>query len=316
MRTLITGAGGFVGAKLLERLAATLGPGDEILAADLAYADTRVAHKDIEYLTGSLTDAGTIARLTERPLDRVFHLATVAGVGSAADFAGGKRMNLDATLALIEAIRESGAVPRFVYSSSVGVYGRPLPAAVDDSTSASPSNSYGTHKLIGELLVNDYTRAGYLDGIALRFPGVVARPPGSATMLSAFLNDIFYAARDKAPFALPLAPEDATWLMSIRLVVDNLEHAAGLAPSALPARRNWNLPASLIRMDALVDALARAFGSEVRSLIRYRPDDRVRAMFSQVPMSAAGAEALGFTGDGDAEALVANVIADTPGLRA
>jgi len=314
MRTLITGAGGFVGSELLGLLLSRASAGDELVAADIGFAqDDR--RPGVVYHVGGLQEEGAIERLFERPFDRIVHLATVAGVGSE-NFDLGKATNLDATMALLEAARRSGARPRFVYSSSVGIFAAPLPAVVDDATLPVPTNSYGTHKLVVELLLTDYTRAGFIDGLALRFPGVIARPQGSTTMLSAFLNDVFYAAAAGRSFLLPLAPDDATWVMSLKLVARNLAHALELPPADLPARRYWSLPALHLTMAELVEALAERFGPRVRKLIGFAPNPELQQRFVYPPLLATGAEALGFSGDRTKQEFVDNVLATNSILAA
>jgi D-erythronate 2-dehydrogenase len=290
MKTLVTGAGGFVGSALLRRLAETRAADDVIVATDMAFAQSL---PDVQYEPGSIDDSRLMQRLiTARP-DRVFHLATVAGVQSANDFGLTKRINLDATL---------------VYSSSVGVFGSPLPTQVDDDTLPVPNNSYGVHKLACELFVADYTRAGFVDGIALRLPGILARPEGSKTMLSAFLSNVFYAARRGEIFELPLEPDDASWLMSLQCCVTNLIHASAMPATAMPSRRYWTLPALRVTMRQLVAALAEVYGPAVTELIRYAPNARARAMFAVVPLQTSGARDLGFIGDDTPVALVRNAI--------
>ena len=312
MNILVTGAAGFVGSALLRRLAASLGPRDGVVATDIGFPP-RPDLPGVQYLEGSIEDPDHLARLTEGQVDQVFHLATVAGVQSA-DFRLGKRINLDATMALLDALSRQTKPARLVYSSSIGVYGSPLPPVVDDDTLPSPPWSYGTHKLVCEYLITDYARAGLVDGVALRFPGILARPEGSATMLSAFLSNVFYAARDGRPFTLPLGPEDAVWAMSLRRCLDNVVHAAALPAQALPARRAWTLPALRVSMRELVDALAEVYGGQVLSQISYDPQPAAQALFAMPPLRAAGAEALGFVGDGGALDLVRNIIAESPEL--
>jgi D-erythronate 2-dehydrogenase len=311
MKTVVTGAGGFVGSALLRRLVAQGTADDLIVATDLTFAETLPR---IQYLAGSIDDPQLVGKLLDSRPDRIFHLATVAGVQSAADFSLSKRINFDATLALLEAVRLSKQRPRFVYTSSIGVFGSPLPQSVDDDTLPVPNTSYGAHKLACELLIADYSRAGYIEGIALRLPGILARPEGSKTMLSAFLSNVFYAARRGEAFEIPLEPEDACWLMSRHNCLINLIHAATMSAGEMPARRYWTLPALHVRMQDLVAALAEVFGSGVHTRIAYRPEPRARAMFSVVPLRAAGAERLGFVGDTSALELVRNACIDNSSL--
>jgi len=312
VRTLITGAGGFVGRGLLRRLAESRRSGDVIIATDLAFEET-VPASGIHYRAGSIADPAHLQSLLSEPVDRVFHFATVAGVQQS-DFALGKSVNLDATIALLDLLSLQEVPARLIYSSSVGVFGRPFPAVVDDDTLPAPPWSYGTHKLVCEYLITDYARAGRVDGLALRFPGIVARPEGSQTMLSAFINNLFYAARDRRDFMLPLGAEDGTWLMSLRRCLDNVSLAAELDGATLPARRAWTLPALFVTMRELVDALAETYGTRVRDCISFAPVEAVQQLFATVPLRAPGAEALGLRSDATALDLVRNVVAENPAL--
>jgi nucleoside-diphosphate-sugar epimerase len=312
MKTLVTGAGGFVGGALLRRLVETRAAGDEIIATDLRFPHTLPG---VDYVVGEIDAPRLVADLVGRQPHRIVHLATVAGVLSATDFALGKRINLDATLALLDAIRSSGHRPRFIYSSSVGVFGPPLPDSVDDDTLAVPGNSYGAYKMACELLIADYSRAGFVEGLSLRFPGILARPEGSKTMLSAFMSNVFYAARRGEPFTLPLDPDDGSWLMSLRCCVDNVVHALRMPADTLPQRRYWNLPALRVTMRELVAALAEIYGPSVCDLVGYEPVEQARKMFSQVPLRTPGAERCGFIGDRTATDLVRNSIVGNPALE-
>ncbi len=314
MRSLITGANGFVGRALLERLLRWSAADHEIVAADIGFASTSPV-RGVFYREGSLASAAFVAQLMDRPYDRIYHLATVAGVGARDDFDLGKATNLDATRMLLEAVRGAGHVPRFVYASSIGVFGPPSPKTLDDDTLPTPYTSYGTHKMIGELLVNDYSRAGFIDGLALRLAGVIARPRGSTTMLSAFFSDLFHAVAAGEPCDLPLAAADASLLMSLERTIDNLVHAGELAADAVPRRRYWSLPALLVPLGELVQQLESVYGAGSTKKVRFRPQLAVQAMFSQGPLSAAGATALGFRGDEDVGDFVRNVTASCPSLQ-
>lgn len=312
MHTLITGAGGFVGSALIEHLLRDAGPDDRILASDLAFHQGPVDPR-VQHVVGGLTERKVLEQLLSRPADTVFHLATVAGRQSVDDFALGKATNLDATIELLEGIRRQGHCPRFVFASSAAVFSSPWPEEINDATLPNPGISYATHKLVCEHLINDYSRAGFLDGLALRLPGIIARPAGSQTMLSAFLSDVFYAARAHQPFILPMAADAGTWVMSVKACVENLAHAARFT-GELPARRNWTLPALYVQMQALIDALAEFYGEHVHRLITCEGNSAVEAIFRQPPLTAEGARQLGFIGDDSVQMLIQNVISANPAL--
>ncbi len=165
MRTLVTGAAGFLGralvARLLARQQAARRSGEPYALALLDRQLTDVpSGDDVEFLAGDLTDLELVERATRRPVDCVFHLASVPGGAAERDFELGLAVNLQATIALLEGLRNRGSRPRFVFASTIGVYGAPLPERVDESTIPVPSSSYGAHKLVGEILVADYSRRG------------------------------------------------------------------------------------------------------------------------------------------------------------
>jgi nucleoside-diphosphate-sugar epimerase len=306
MKTLVTGAGGFVGRHLAIALRDRLNAKDDLVLLDIEPAGMPDTDRHgVERVLGDLGDAAFVDNLMRRGFDCIYHLATVPGRASEVDFAAGKRVNLDGTIALLEGLRQHSPGARLIYASSVSVYGTDFPPVVDDSTPVQPVLSYAAHKAVGEILVNDYTRHGFVNGLTLRLSGIVARPPASTANATAFLNDMIHAARERRPLTIPMRPEAATWLMSLQCCVENLVHAATLDFSRLPARRNWSLPALRATMAEMIAALGRKYGDEVPGLFEFSPDKRIEAMFSQPPLEAAMARSLGFRADSNVDALFA-----------
>ncbi|MGH8230393.1 MAG: NAD-dependent epimerase/dehydratase family protein, partial [Steroidobacteraceae bacterium] len=164
--------------------------------------------------------------------------------------------------------------------------------------------SYGAQKLIGEQLVADYSRRGFIDGCSLRIPGIVARPP-STGMLSGFLSDLIRELSAGREFVCPVAASGQSWLMSRPCIVDNLLHAAGLSGAQRSARRTWLLPVLHLSMSSLVQAIARRHGERVLQRVSYRPDRQLQAQFANYPpLHCPASEAAGFRHDGDAERLI------------
>jgi nucleoside-diphosphate-sugar epimerase len=183
------------------------------------------------------------------------------------------------------------------------VFGVPLPAQVDDATPPVPSMTYGTHKRMAELALADAVRRGELDAIALRLPGVVARPGPSAGFKSAFLNELFWSMQRGERLVLPVSPGATSWLMSVRRCAANLVQALGI-PVAAPV---VTLPALRVRIDELVASIASRVGSD-RLLIDYAPEPALEAQFGAYPpLLTPAADSLGFRHDGDLAALVAGV---------
>jgi nucleoside-diphosphate-sugar epimerase len=195
---------------------------------------------------------------------------------------------------------------RLVHASSIAVYGMPLPPQIDDGTQPWPTLSYGAHKLAGELLVNDLSRRGLVDGRSLRLSGVIVRPAQPNGALSAFNSDIFRETLAGRPVVSPVSPAATIWVQTIGRTVDNLLHAAALEPAAFGRQRAVLLPALACRIDEIVAAIAEVAGPEARQLVSYRPDERVEPMFGRwpKPFTATRGRDLGFTADEDLVSMV------------
>lgn len=322
MRVLVTGAGGFIGRVLVQRLLAHgLGgrPVDAVVACDLSLqglpADPRL-HR----VAGSIADAGVLEQALAQPVravqsvQTVFHLASVPGGAAEQDPVLGRRVNLDATLRLVDLLRDrapaAGPAPQLVFASTVAVYGDPLPAVVDDDTPARPAMSYGAHKLAAEILLADASRRGWIDACSLRLPGVVARPGDGAGLVSAFMSQLFWKLRDGVPIVLPVSADGSAWWISVGACVDNLLHAATLPRHAAGATCTLQMPALQLTMQQVVDALARRHGQRCRALVRYEPREAVQRLFASFPpLHTPRADALGLRHDGSADGLVARALA-------
>ena len=318
MHVLVTGANGFVGRALARRLAANarLGhaPIERLSLLDLAF-DAPPVEAFVRHLAGDMGDATWLRRsLAETPIDAIFHLASIPGGMAEQQYELARRVNLDATTVLLESgkaqVEAGGRAPVFVFASSIAVFGT-MPALVTDETLPRPLMTYGAHKLIGETLVADFSRRGWVDGLSLRLPGVLARPPARTGQLSAFMSDIIRELAAGRPFTCPTSPKASTWASSLPCVVDNLVHAATAPVVLLQVRRALTLPTLRFSMEELIDAIAAVHGTDVKTLVRFEPNERIEALFGRFPpLETPAADALGFRTDIDLATLVRRAVVD------
>ncbi len=307
MRVLVTGAGGFIGATLLQLLGEGDGIGGQTVTV-IAAVDRQLpaAAPGVQNIAGDLGDAAVRARIADFAPQVCFHLAAVPGGAAEGDPATSRRVNLDATLDLFDLL---GAMPRarppvVVYASTIAVYGSDLPALVTDTTPLRPPLIYGAHKLACEIVLADHTRRGLLDGRSLRLPGIVARPRAPSGLASAFMSDLLHALSAGEPFTCPVGPQATAWWMSARRCAENLVHAAAMDPGG-DSRRAWPLPVLRLSIAEMVQTLSRTYGVDGERLVRYAPQPALEAVFGRYPeLDDQPARALGLRDDGDAEALV------------
>ncbi len=300
LRVAVTGAAGFIGRAVVERIERgtldPLGPVGELRLNDVQ----PIAHSTATIIQGSYADADVRDRLVADGVDILFHLASLPGGAAQRDPALGRQVNLDGSLALLDAVAERG-VARVVYASSIAALGAGS-EPVNDATALRPIGSYGTHKAMVELYLADLTQRGLIDGRAVRPAGIVARPreafEGFAT---AWMSDLFHAAVEGRDIAIPVRAQAHVWLQSLDTVTDNIIHAALMPPEGLPQHRAWTLPATVVRLDELVEAMSHHGGHANTVTYGQGPVDHP-------PLDAGAALALGFITDGDTDALVAKVL--------
>jgi nucleoside-diphosphate-sugar epimerase len=303
MHILITGATGMIGRKLTSQLVIDRALGDQpiekLTLIDIVAPARPAGFSDhVKTRAGDLASPGVAEKaISERP-DVVFHLAGVVSGEAETDFEKGYRVNLDGTRALLEAIRTvgDGYKPKFVFTSSIAVFGAPFPEAIPDDFHLTPLTSYGTQKAICELLLADYTRRGLLDGVGIRLPSIVVRPGKPNKAASGFFSGIIREPLAGQEAVLPVAESVLHWHASPRSAVGFLIHAAGLTRTQLGDRVNLTMPGVCCTVGEQIAALRRIAGDKVAARIRREPDALVERIVAGWPrrFEARRSIALGF----------------------
>jgi nucleoside-diphosphate-sugar epimerase len=312
VRVVITGGCGFLGRRLATRLLARDDVAELVLFDNADPALPLPEDRRVRLATGDLADRKTVSRLVAPRTDAVFHLAAIVSAAAEADFDLGYRVNLDGTRAVLEACRALGTCPRFVFASSLAVYGGELPETVGEDTPLAPQSSYGTQKAIGELLVNDYTRKGFIDGRALRLPTVVVRPGRPNRAASTFASSMIRDPLTGYEAVCPVNPETIMALASPRRIIAALVHALDLPGEAFGSNRSLQLPGYSVSVAEMAEAVRRAGGEAAYARIRWRPDAATETIISSWPraLAAARAAVLGFAADAGIDEAVAAFIED------
>jgi D-erythronate 2-dehydrogenase len=311
-RILITGGAGMIGRKLAERLAidGTLAGKtiDRLVLQDIVPPAPLAASFEVGAVAGDFAAPGFAEALLERRPDVIFHLAAIPSGGAEADFEAGYRTNLDGTRLLLEAIRQAGGgyKPRLVFTSTIAVFGAPFPDAIEDEFHTTPLTSYGTQKAICELLLSDYSRRGFVDGIGIRLPTICVRPGKPNKAASGFFSGIIREPLNGQEAILPVPRDVRHWHASPRAAVGFLIHAAGLDLTRLGARRILTMPGLSVTVAEQIEALRQVAGDAAVALIREEPDQTVRAIVAGWPrrFDPRRALALGFEPDASFEDII------------
>ncbi|WP_442783000.1 D-erythronate dehydrogenase [Collimonas fungivorans] len=319
MQVVITGGAGFLGQRLARSLLkqgslpdrnGQLQAISKITLVDVAAAGFDDAR--LEQVIGDITDPALLERVITPQTAAVFHLAAIVSGQAEADFDLGMRINLDASRLLLECCRACANVPRVIFTSSVAVFGGALPAVVQDHTALNPQSSYGTQKAIAELLLNDYSRKGFVDGRVLRLPTISVRPGKPNQAASSFASGIIREPLNGQPAICPVAPDVRLWLLSPRKVIAALIHGYSLAADALGQSRTVNLPGISVTVAEMVAALERVAGKPVAARVEWAPDPAIDRIISSWPgaWDTTRANVLGFVADADFDDIVRAYIED------
>jgi len=320
MRVVITGGAGFLGTRLareiLRRGSLTDSSGSVRAVRELVLVDVVAPANSgdprVRTITGALEDRSVVDDALTLDTDSVFHLAAVVSAQAEADFDIGMRVNVDATRNLLERCRSLHAAPKFVFASSLAVFGGSLPDPVPDDAAVRPQSSYGTQKAIGELLVNDMSRRGLIDGRALRLPTIVVRPGKPNRAASSFASGIIREPLAGVEAICPVAPTTRMWLQSPAAVVDNLLVGHEAQSADLPAFRAINVPGISVAVGEMIDALRDVAGEAAAARVQWRYDPVIDRIVATWPsrFDARIGPALGMHADADFAGIVRTYMAE------
>ena len=320
MRIVITGGAGFLGQRLarrlLERGSLTDARGQSREIAQIVLLDvvpaTLSADPRLANVAGDLADPTVVERAVTRDIDTIFHLAAVVSGQAEADFDIGMRVNLDATRLLLERCRRLAAPPKFVFTSSLAVFGGPVPDPVTDDAPVTPQASYGAQKLIGEYLVYDMTRKGFIDGRSLRLPTVTVRPGKPNKAASSFASGIIREPLAGVDAICPVAPATRMWVQSPRAVIENLIIGHEAPAASFAHTRSVNVPGICVPVADMVAALRKVAGDAVADRVKWIYDPVIDKIVATWPANFAPklGPRLGMKADTDFESIVRAYIAD------
>lgn len=321
MNILITGGTGFIGKqiaiKILElgtisfdgQAAQTI---DKVILFDAFAGEELPQDPKIQVITGDITDKSLVEKITEN-IDVVWHLAAVVSSAAEADFDLGMNVNLYGLLTLLEALRKHGSKPRVIFASGCAVFGGELPDVVTDQTVVTPKSSYGMQKAIGELLVSDYSRKGFIDGRVLRLPTIVVRPGKPNKAASTFFSSIIREPLKGESAICPVQADTPVFITSPRRCVESMIQAATLSPNQLADNRIIPLPGLTVTVQQMLDALEKVAGKSVVDLVQWQEDKTIQRIVQSWPVQvkAEYAESLGFKADENFESIIQAHIEDT-----
>jgi nucleoside-diphosphate-sugar epimerase len=314
VNVVITGGAGFLGSRLARRLLengtlknATGEPTriERITLVDVV-APAPSSDARVVSLVGDVSDPALIERAIDARTSSIFHLAAIVSGMAEADFDVGMRINIDASRALLEVCRRLGHCPKVVFTSSVAVYGGELPDVVLDTTALRPQSSYGMQKAVGELLLGDYTRRGFVDGRVLRLPTISVRPGRPNAAASSFASGIVREPLNGEEAVCPVPPDTRLWLLSPATAIECLIAGHDLPSDALGSNRCVNVPGLSVSVEEMVAALERQAGRNVTTRIRWARDARIERIVATWPgaWDTSRAHALGFPNDDSFDTIV------------
>jgi nucleoside-diphosphate-sugar epimerase len=314
MNILITGGAGFLGRLLTRRLLADPGAaaGLSITLADVVTTDAWANDSRVRSVACDIAEAAAIAPLVTAKTGIIYHLAAVVSGQAEREFDLGMKVNLDSTRVLLELARQTRTCPQFIFTSSLAVFGGALPEVVNDQTAVTPQGSYGAAKAIGELLVNDYSRRGYVDGRVFRLPPISVRPGKPNQAASSFASGIIREPLNGQPAVCPVGRQLRLWLSSPRAAVANLARAAKIPGSAFGLHRTVNLPGLSVTVAEMMAALEKVAGKQTVERVKFERVEATERLVASWPgrFDLTRALALGFEGDANFETIIRHYLED------
>jgi nucleoside-diphosphate-sugar epimerase len=310
MQIIITGGAGFLGQRLAKTLLNSSIVFDELFLVDIVMPPNPGSDAKITCQQADLSEEGTAKKIISSKTGIIFHLAAVVSSHAEKDFDLGWKVNLDITRQLLEACRYHNQSIRFVFASSLAVYGGKLPAIVNDTTAVAPRSSYGTQKAMGELLVNDYTRKNFVDGRVLRLPTICVRPGRPNQAASSFVSSIIREPINGEQVICPVSTELALWLSSPDTIIENIIKAVTLDGIAFGEWRTVNLPGIGVTVQQMIDSLERITDKATVGRIQFKPDASINNIVSSWPGAIDNTRALqlGFSVDSNFDQFITQFI--------
>ncbi|MBG1232182.1 D-erythronate dehydrogenase [Aestuariivirga litoralis] len=287
MRILITGAAGMIGRKLVTRLLKDGKLRGQAIKAielvDVVAAEWPHSTITLNAHVGDLAEPDFVEKLVATKPDAIFHLAGIVSGEAEANFELGYRVNMDGGRLLFEGLRKAKQTPRVVFTSSIAVFGAPFPAVIPDDFHLTPLTSYGAQKAMEELLLADYTRKGFFDGIGIRLPTICVRPGKPNKAASGFFSNIIREPLVGVEAVLPVPRDVVHTHASPSSAIGFLIHAAEIDGKLVGPRRNLTMPGVGVSVQEQIDSLRRIAGDKVVALIKEVPDQTIGTIVSGWP---------------------------------
>lgn len=287
MKIIVTGGAGFLGSRVITRLLRAKDAGDlkqdfdRIVSLDLA--ECPVADDRVESRVGDLNDPALISELVDDQTVGIYHLAAILSGGAEADFDAAWTVNVFATQQLLEAARAAGTTPRFIFTSSLAVFGGDMPNSVPENLAAQPESTYGATKAVGELMVNEYSRKGYVDARICRLPTISVRPGKPNSAASSFASGIIREPLQGIDAEVPVPLYTRMWLSSPNTAVANLVHAFTVPAESLGSWRVLNIPGITVTVGEMLQALETVGGKQARERVTYRENQQIMGIVCSWP---------------------------------